>query len=130
MKILHQAPLCSQYRRTPIRPSANAWAASSGSKGLLAASTQESERGGSEVARIVVCGYMVRHPLGGNILAYFHYVLGFHRLGHEVVYLEESGWSNSCFDPVKRDYGDDPRAGLHVVRALFAAYGLDVPVIY
>jgi hypothetical protein len=82
------------------------------------------------VARIVVCGYMVRHPLGGNMLAYFHYVLGFHRLGHEVVYLEESGWSDSCFDPVKRDYGDDPRAGLHVVRALFAAYGLDVPVIY
>jgi hypothetical protein len=82
------------------------------------------------VARIVVCGYMVRHPLGGNLLAYFHYVLGFHRLGHEVVYLEESGWSGSCFDPVKRDYGDDPQAGLHIVRALFAAYGLDVPVIY
>jgi hypothetical protein len=82
------------------------------------------------VARIVVCGYMVRHPLGGNVLAYFHYVLGFHRLGHEVVYLEESGWSDSCFDPVKCDYGDDPQAGLNIVRALLAAYGLDVPVIY
>jgi hypothetical protein len=78
----------------------------------------------------VVCGYMVRHPLGGNILAYFHYVLGFHRLGHEVVYLEESGWSDSCFNPVTREYGDDPRVGLRVVRALFASHSLEVPVIY
>lgn len=73
---------------------------------------------------------MVRQPLAGNALAYFQYVLGLHRLGHKVLYLEESGWSDSCYDPTERDYGDDPGAGLRVTRALFAAYGLDVPVIY
>jgi hypothetical protein len=40
---------------------------------------------------IIVCGYMIRHPVAGNLLAYFHYVLGLHRLGYKVVYLEESG---------------------------------------
>jgi hypothetical protein len=64
------------------------------------------------MARIVVCGYMVRHPLVGNVLAYFQYVLGLHRLGHQVLYLEESGWSDSCCAPVERDYGDGLRAGL------------------
>ncbi|MDQ5854681.1 MAG: hypothetical protein M3380_21940, partial [Chloroflexota bacterium] len=64
------------------------------------------------MARIVVCGFMVRYPVAGNLLAYFHYVLGLHRLGHEVLYLEESGWPYSCYDPVTHDYGDDPHTGL------------------
>jgi hypothetical protein len=82
------------------------------------------------VARIVVCGYMIRHPLAGNVLAYFHYVLGLERLGHEVLYLEESGWPRACYDPVRREYGDDPRAGLRVVRALLGDYGVKAPVCY
>jgi hypothetical protein len=82
------------------------------------------------VARIVVCGYMVRHPFAGNLLAFFHYVLGLVRLGHEVVYLEESGWPYSCYDPATSQWYDDPSSGLRVVRTLFAAHQVDVPVIY
>jgi hypothetical protein len=82
------------------------------------------------VARIIVCGYMIRHPLAGNVLAYFHYVLGLERLGHEVLYLEESGWPRACYDPVSREYGDDPHAGLRVVRALLGDYGVKAPVCY
>lgn len=73
---------------------------------------------------------MIRNPLAGNMLAYFQYVLGLHRLGHEVVYLEESGWSYSCYDPLNGEYGDDPHPGLGAVRALFAAHGLDIPIVY
>jgi hypothetical protein len=80
--------------------------------------------------RIIVCGYMIRHPVAGNLLAYFHYLLGLHLLGYEVVYLEESGWSQSCYDPVVRDYGDDPRSGLHTVQALISNYGMKAKVCY
>ena len=30
---------------------------------------------------------MIRHPVAGNLLAYFHYLLGLCRLGHEVFYI-------------------------------------------
>src|SRR5437773_4406059 len=83
------------------------------------------------MARVVVCGYMIRHPVAGNLLAYFHYVLGLARLGHEVVYLEESGdWPNSCFDPAACDYGEDPETGMRMVGALAAAHGLALRVWY
>ena len=80
--------------------------------------------------RIVVAGHMVRHPLAGNLFAFFHYVLGLARLGHEVVYLEESGWSNSCYDPETSSFGDDPAAGLRIVAALFATHDAAVKICY
>jgi len=80
--------------------------------------------------RIIVCGYMIRHPVAGNLLAYFHYLLGLHLLGYEVVYLEESGWSQSCYDPVVCDYGDDPQSGLRAVQALMNNYGVKAKVRY
>ena len=82
------------------------------------------------MARIVVAGYMVRHPVAGNLLAFFHYVLGLRRLGHDVLYLEESGWPGACYDPIKRELGDDPSTGLRIVRELLASYDVDVPVCY
>lgn len=82
------------------------------------------------MARIVVSGYMIRHPFAGNVLAFFHYLLGLHRLGHDVVYLEESGWPNSCYDPQTQEYSDDPRAGLDFVRDLLANYGVKAPACY
>lgn len=80
--------------------------------------------------RIIVCGYMIRHPVAGNLLAYFHYVLGLHRLGHEVLYFEESGWPRSCYDPVTQEYGDNPHVGLRTVRTLMTDYGMKIPVCY
>lgn len=82
------------------------------------------------MARIVVCGYMIRHPLAGNLLAYFHYLLGLHRLGHEVVYLEESGWTGSCYNPINRNYNDDPHFGFHIVQTLINTYGVNATVCY
>src|SRR5690242_6731722 len=82
------------------------------------------------MTRIVVCGYMIRHPLAGNVLAYAQYVLGLHRLGHDVLYLEESGWANSCYDPLTLDYGDEPAAGIRTVRSLLAGWGAQIPTYY
>jgi hypothetical protein len=82
------------------------------------------------MSRIVVSGYMIRHPVAGNILAYIQYVLGLHRLGHDVVYIEESGWPYSCYDPTDRQWHAYPTAGLPIVRGLCRDLGADVPVIY
>lgn len=82
------------------------------------------------MVRIVICGYMIRYPSAGNLLAYFHYVMGLRRLGHEVLYLEESGWPGACYDPHTGDYGDDPGPGLRAVRALLAEHASVVPVCY
>ncbi|HYO50645.1 MAG TPA: hypothetical protein VEW94_12410, partial [Chloroflexia bacterium] len=82
------------------------------------------------MARIVVCGYMVRYPVAGNMLAYFHYVLGLHLLGHSVIYLEESGWPYSCYDPASGRWQDYPHVGLSLVRELFARHDVPAPVWY
>jgi hypothetical protein len=82
------------------------------------------------MARIVVTGYMIRHPVAGNILAFFQYLMGLHLLGHQVVYLEESGWAYSCYNPDTREWQDSPEAGLKIVRGVLAKYKLNIPVCY
>jgi hypothetical protein len=83
------------------------------------------------MARITVCGYMLRYPVAGMIFAYLHWVLGLERLGHEVVYVEESGdWNAPCFDPVANTSGDDPSAGLRIVRELLERFGSRTRTIF
>jgi hypothetical protein len=73
---------------------------------------------------------MIRHPVAGNMLAYFQYLLGFLRLGHQVFYLEESGWPGSCYNPESGCHGDDPVYGIRAVQALMQRYNIDIPVCY
>lgn len=47
--------------------------------------------------RIIVTGLAATYPLGGVFWDYLQYLLGFVRLGHEVLYLEDTArW---CYDP-------------------------------
>lgn len=63
--------------------------------------------------RIVVTGYAASYPFGGVFWDYLQYVLGFQQLGHDVLYLEDTGrW---CYDPVKQDFVED---GSHNARHL------------
>ena len=57
-------------------------------------------------------------------------IRGLERLGHEVVYLEESGWPYSCYDPISREWQDFPHTGLRMARALMAEQGLKAPVCF
>lgn len=41
--------------------------------------------------RIVVSGLIGQYPIGGNAWAYFQWVLGLARLGHDVYYIEDTG---------------------------------------
>lgn len=48
--------------------------------------------------RIAVTGLAITYPFGGVFWDYLQYLLGFQKLGHEVLYIEDTGkW---CYDPV------------------------------
>ena len=84
-------------------------------------------RQGSSVAamKVIVAGYMIRYPLAGMMMAFFHYVLGLSRLGHQVVYVEESGWPDACYDPRTGWYSNDPSAGFNALMRLADRFGLE-----
>ena len=52
--------------------------------------------------RIAVTGLAAAFPLGGVFWDYIQYLLGLHRLGHDVLYIEDTGkW---CYDPIAQTY--------------------------
>lgn len=71
--------------------------------------------------RIVVTGLAATYPLGGVFWDYLQYVAGMARLGHEVIYLEDTGrW---CYDPAGNTFierGDANAAylGEHIRRLM------------
>jgi hypothetical protein len=74
--------------------------------------------------KILVAGYVVGFPMGGQMWAMLHFVLGLSRLGHEVLFLEDtSDWSYP-FDPV-HGYGRlDSSFGRGALERVFSHYGL------
>ena len=79
---------------------------------------------------VVVAGYQLRHPAAGNVLAYFQYVLGLHRLGVEVTYVEESGWPYSSYDLATGHWVEHPAGGLETVRARVARHCPGVRIVW
>jgi len=76
------------------------------------------------MARIIIASYVVRFPLGGFQSWMLQWLLGFKRLGHEVYFVEKSGWTNSCYDPYSRTMGDDCSQGTAMFHRLLADHGL------
>ncbi len=74
--------------------------------------------------RIVVLGYMVRFPSGGMIWHHLHYVVGLHRLGHEVLFVEDSEDYDSCFHASDGRLDRDPAEGIAFVSKVFEQVGL------
>jgi hypothetical protein len=71
--------------------------------------------------RIVVTGLVATYPLGGVSWDYLAYVDGFRRLGHEVLYLEDTGaW---FYHPGDQTFSDDIAPNLRYLAAAFAAIG-------
>lgn len=55
--------------------------------------------------RIVVTGLAATYPFGGVFWDYIQYLRGLRLLGHEAIYLEDTGrW---CYDPVRETFGQD-----------------------
>ena len=76
------------------------------------------------MAKIIVAGYIVRFPMGGLVWTHLQYVLGLARLGHQVHFLEESGWSDACYDPAINVMTDDPSYGVDYLGRLMDRFDL------
>lgn len=75
--------------------------------------------------RIVVLGYLVRGPMGGLAWHHLQYVLGLHRMGHDVRFVEDSGDSPwCCYDPDRHVTDQDPTYGLAFAQRAFTRIGL------
>lgn len=67
---------------------------------------------------------MVRYPLGGMMSWSLQWLVGLHRLGHKVTFVEKSNYSHSCYNPVLRQSGDDFSYGLDAATRLLERFGL------
>lgn len=78
----------------------------------------------SRSLKIVVAGYAVGFPMGGQVWVMLHYMLGLSRLGHEVLFLEDtSDWAYP-FDP-DLGFGLDSSFGRKTLENIFNHYGLN-----
>ena len=76
------------------------------------------------MAQIIINGTMIRLPWGGLNLWHLAWLLGFKKLGHDVYFVERSGWENDCYDIAKREMTNDCSYGIAVVSQLLSGYGL------
>ena len=68
---------------------------------------------------IIVTGYAATYPIGGATWDYLQYVLGFHRLGHRVYYLEDTGqWT---WDLSHDTFSDDVTSNVAYLAKCIAA---------
>jgi hypothetical protein len=86
--------------------------------------TQERTVGMPKQLKIVVGGYAVGFPLGGQMWSILHWVLGLARLGCEVIFVEDTADWALPFDPVKGYSSVDSTFGRGVLDELFRANGL------
>jgi hypothetical protein len=73
--------------------------------------------------QIVVLGYIIRAPLGGLAWHHLQYVLGLARLGHDVLFIEDSDDYPSCVH-LDCDVNDDPSEGLAFAHHAFERLGI------
>ncbi|MFZ5426855.1 MAG: glycosyltransferase [Thermodesulfobacteriota bacterium] len=74
--------------------------------------------------KIVVGGYAVSFPLGGQVWMFMHYMKGLSRLGHDVVFIEDTAEWALPFDPIKGFPSADSTHGRRVVGEAFDRIGL------
>lgn len=74
--------------------------------------------------RIVVAGLIGQYPLGGVSWDYFQYILGLHQLGHDVYYLEDTGfWP---YNPKENGLSATGcQYNIQYIRSIFKAYDLE-----
>jgi len=78
--------------------------------------------------RIIITGLIGQYPFGGVIWDYLHYLLGFRSLGHEVLYLEDSGaWP---YDPEAGTITDDCSFALRSLKRIFHDFDLNHTWVY
>lgn len=70
-------------------------------------------------------GYIVRGPLGGLAWHHLQYVLGLSKLGHDVVFLEDSDDYAACYNPLTDQVNTDAGYGLRFIDSVFKKLNLN-----
>ncbi|MEJ7783747.1 MAG: hypothetical protein WKF96_03015 [Solirubrobacteraceae bacterium] len=76
----------------------------------------------AERRRIVVLGAMANMPVAGVVWQVLHYLEGLRRLGHHVVYVEDTG--NWPYDPYEQTVTDDAGGAVRRLSGLLASIGM------
>ena len=72
--------------------------------------------------RIITSGLIATYPLGGVAWDYAQYAAGLQRLGHDVLYLEDTGhW---LYDVVNQTYTDDASRNVEYLAGVMRVFGL------
>ncbi len=72
--------------------------------------------------KIVFAGIIARHPFGGVTWCSLMYLLGLRALGHEMLYVEDTG--ECIYDPEQNTRSEDPSYGTRYIHSALAPYGL------
>jgi hypothetical protein len=72
--------------------------------------------------RIVVAGIIARYPFGGVTWCSLMYLLGLRNLGHEVIYIEDTG--ECIYDPEQNTRSEDPSYGTRYINNALEPFGL------
>jgi nucleoside diphosphate kinase len=80
--------------------------------------------------KIVVGGYIIGYPLGGMTWHHLNYLLGLHELGHEVVFLEDSGSWSLPYNPATWTCDVDSTYGREYLQRTLQQYGLPIRWCY
>ena len=74
--------------------------------------------------KIVIGGYVVSFPLGGQVWMLMHFMQGLSRLGHDVIFVEDTAEWALPFDPNKGYASADSSHGRKVVGEAFDRIGM------
>jgi hypothetical protein len=80
--------------------------------------------------KIICSGFLIRYPAGGFTWHHLQYLIGLSRLGHDVSYLEDYGWTNSCYDSDRNIMTADPTNGIAYFNRFCEAYDIRVSWCY
>jgi len=72
---------------------------------------------------VIVAGYFVRFPIGGYVWQALHYLLGFARLGCEVLFYEDSAYYPFAYDPRSGITGEDYGFGVQRLGEVLDEFG-------
>jgi len=72
--------------------------------------------------KIVLAGIIGRYPFGGVTWCSLMYLLGLRALGHEVLYIEDTG--ECVYDPERNEIALDPSYGTRYIQASLEPFGL------
>jgi hypothetical protein len=72
--------------------------------------------------KIVLAGIVARYPFGGVTWCSLMYLLGLRALGHEVLYVEDTG--ECVYDPEQDAIATDPSYGTRYIHAALEPFGL------